>query len=143
MKKLIPVSCWQIWTPTPTDKIKRFLPTNLDVDAAIGSLGKKNPFKYLDNVESYLDKLQRSKDLINFLEGKSIRGRWTNFETKSIKSIVQNHLDQLLKPKWRSRAFFEVLKDYLLEQGIPLTPEQGDRLNHNLEHSRFVRFFTS
>ena len=121
--------------------IKRFLPTDLDVDAAIGTLGKKNPFKYLDSIEDFIENLERSKDLQNFLDGKTQRGVWTDFETKSVKDIVKANIDLLLKPKWRSRKYFEVLQTYLYQNEIKLSTEQESVLNLLLNHGRLSRLF--
>ncbi|MFK7827174.1 MAG: hypothetical protein AB8G05_23725 [Oligoflexales bacterium] len=124
-----------------TQEIKRFLPSELDVDAAIGSLGKKNPLAYTQSIENYIDKLQRSKDLKRFLEGRAQRRAWTNFETTSTKDIVKEHLDRLLQAKRRSRNYFMVLKNYLEENEVNLTPEQKELLNFNLNNGRFSRIF--
>ena len=124
-----------------TDEIRRFLPTDLDIDAAIGSLGKKNPLKYTESIENYIDKLQRSKDLKAFLDGRAQRRTWTNFKTASPKEIVVKHLDRLLEAKSRSRKYFEVLKNYLEANEIALSPQQEALLNFNLENGRLSRMF--
>lgn len=123
-----------------TEQVKRFLPSELDVDAAIDSLGKKGA-RYSDNLEEYIEKLERSSELKSFLDGKTQRGVWTNYNTKSTKGIVKSNIELLLKPKWRSRKYFKVLKLFLDENDITLTKKQENRLKFCIQNGRLARFF--
>lgn len=122
-------------------QIDQYLPTNLDIDAAIDKARQGSLYKKVRTLPDYLKNLKKSKDLKKFLAGEVSRAGWFAFGKKSVRDLVAKHIELLLEEKGRSRKFFKTLKAYVTKEKITLSQSQTTRLKKNIKYSRIQRFW--
>ena len=116
------------------DHVNSYLPTPLDVDAAIDKARHGRLHKKVKSLPEFLKKIKRTRELKKFLSGEFNKVEWLGFGKKSIEDLVRENLDLLLVKKHRSRRFFKTLRKYVLENKISIKDDQRGILKIPLTH---------